>query len=231
MHIAKRKGNARKIWTFWISVWDSDASPHWQPLRSKFLAYLCAFHREHRSTRYHRLERHRCNTVLPGVLFPSRLAYSQMFALRLHPNSRYTAWLDLRWSGCRLCFFVANEGVQLIQLCHLRFFRQFRWWQLLRVGCDPIGDALMCDFQDPPNTSQTVAFQIEFDRLQSYGFRITLLVRFWCIGPLANSTTIFATTWSIEAYFVLFCSWWTSWTLHTTILIYFPLLPLSDWVA
>lgn len=90
------------------AVSNSDVNLRW-PLRpNRFPVCQFAFHMEHRSTKYHRQEKHHCNSVW--------LAQLLRFFPAPHPNSKRSKYPDLRLSERRFRFFLANKGVQFIQL-------------------------------------------------------------------------------------------------------------------
>ena len=105
------------------AVSNSDVNLRW-PLRpNRFPVCQFAFHMERRSTKCHRQEKHHCNSVWLVEHVPSKLAELLRFFPRPHPNSKRSEYPDPRLSERRFRFFLANKGIQFIQLSLF----DFRW--------------------------------------------------------------------------------------------------------
>ena len=115
------------------------------------------------NTRCHRRERRPSNTASLVALAPGKLATLLRFVREPHPNSIHNEWLDPPLLEGRLRFFLANEGVQLIQFCRSGLVRQGSRRQAGSVRLDPVDHALRIDLQNPSDGVVAVSFHIHPD--------------------------------------------------------------------
>jgi len=214
----------KSILTCVPAVSNSDASLHW-PLRlNRFPVYQFAFRMEHHSTKCHRQEKHRCNSVWLAGHAPSKLAELLKFFPTPHPSSKRSAYRDPRWSECRFRFFLANERVQFIQLSFFDLRGHGSLWQFGCILIDPISDALWIDLEHSPNWTKTAAFHIHANCQQACFLGITMLGWLRCIHPIAFTAPITLAPGRIEACFVLFPVRLAVWTFHASDSILFLIL-------
>ena len=153
----------RNIWISEPSVSDSDANRHWQPPPNKSLVCRSAFRRALHSTKCHRRERHRYNSVWLVEHAPSRLVRLRKSFQSPHPNSKRNEYPGRRWSRRRFRFFLAHKGVKFIQLSLPHLGWQGSRWQLRSVALNPICHTLWVDLQNSGYRAIATAFHIHSD--------------------------------------------------------------------
>lgn len=143
-----------------------------------------------RSTRYRKQEKHHCNTVWLGVPVPDKLVRLPKFFPAPHPSLEHSACLDPQSSRRKSRFFLANEGVQLIQfsLFDLGWHGSVR--QLGGVLTNPIGNTLWIDLEHSSNRAKAATFHIHANCQQTGCFGITVLDWLRCIHSIAFTAAI-----------------------------------------
>jgi len=144
----------------------NDEVLHYPLLPSKSLTCLARLHNDQSDTRVtHRSRKHHCNTTWPSAHHQRRSEDHPGYVPRRSSSPRNSAWPDLRSSGGRSCFFLADEGEDLIQLSVFYLLWHRRGWQEFRMSLGPIGYTLRVHLQLTPNASQVRAVHIELNSL------------------------------------------------------------------
>ena len=111
-------------------------------------------------------------------------------AIDHHPGLEHSACLDPQSSRRKSRFFLANEGVQLIQfsLFDLGWHGSVR--QLGGVLTNPIGNTLWIDLEHSSNRAKAATFHIHANCQQASCFGITVLDWLRCIHSIAFTAAI-----------------------------------------
>ena len=138
MHIPVHRDNARNISMTWPTEPGSDATRHCllPPSRYRFCLqtlHICPGD----TTSGHRHRMHPSNTVWLWEPHQPSLEWLAECAPRPLCNPGNSACAGLRSSGCRSCFFVADEGEQFIHLGSFDFLGYRRFWQAGGTGLHP----------------------------------------------------------------------------------------------
>ena len=101
------------------------------------------------------------------------------------------------------CFFLLDEGKQLIHLDNVHLLRLRRWGQLISVRFHPVGYTLMIDTKVTPNATQVHPVNIHSNCLLSDFIGITTDGWFWGVSNLASVALVTLATGLIATGFDL----------------------------
>jgi hypothetical protein len=150
-----------------------------------------------------------------GAPDPSRPAGLRCLSPGRPPSSGRRGSPDPRPSGGRVRFFLPDQGVQLVQLRHLRPRRNGCRRPMGRIGFHPVDHTLRIDLQDSSNRMVAVAFHLHAQG-QPAGFRrIPIGLRTRRIDPPTATTLIPLAPRTIEARLALSFFRLAIWTPHT----------------
>ena len=102
------------------------------------------------------------------------------------------------------CFFLLNEGKQLIHLDNVHLLRLRRWGQLIGVRFHPVGYALVIDAQVTPNATQVHPVKIHSNCLLSDFIGIAMDGWLWGVANLTPVALVTLATGLIATGFDLF---------------------------
>jgi hypothetical protein len=104
------------------------------------------------------------------------------------PNNSVSG--DLRWSGCRSCFFTSDKSVQFIHFSSLDSFRYGCIWQTGSAGFDPQGYSAVVDTQLASYPTQIHAINVELQGLPAHFVTVTMNLWLGCIFASTVHTAI-----------------------------------------
>ena len=155
-------GNARNNERIEPGEPGNDGVLHYLLRPSKSPSCLGRLHSDQNGTRgKHRCRKHHCNTIWLWDHHRQPSEGHLEYVPRQSSSPGSSALPDLHWLRGRSCFFLADEGEELVQFGVFHLLWHSCWWQEFGVSLYPIRHALRVHLQLTPDPPQVRAVHIE----------------------------------------------------------------------